>query len=67
MSVVIEDKDDKEPVIIFHASVGAWYYKFSYSKNTRGVGYYFYEDWIYTEEQFVTIIGREIFPLLNLD
>lgn len=31
-------------------------YYFTYQKNSRGKGYYLYDDWIYTEEEMVKII-----------
>ena len=39
---------------------GMWNYHCSWSKNTRGIGYFHYEDWIYTEEQLVEIILKDL-------
>lgn len=35
-------------------------YHFTYQKNHRGVPYFHYEDWIYTEEEFTLKVLDEI-------
>lgn len=43
---------------------GMWNYHCSWSKNTRGLGYFHYEDWIYTEEEMVKIIYNDL-PIIK--
>jgi hypothetical protein len=37
-------------------------YNFTYQKNHRGIGYFHYEDWIYTEYDFVKKIIEDFPP-----
>jgi hypothetical protein len=54
------DPDDKSFFIVIELIFGFFRYHMSYSKNTRGQGYYFYEDWIYTEGEIVQMIYNDI-------
>ena len=42
-------------------------YHFTYQKNHRGVPYFHYEDWIYTEEEFTQKILGEISQYIRIN
>ena len=52
--------DNGKFIIIIEVRFGFFQYHMSYQKNTRNEGYYFYEDWIYTEEEMVKMIYNDI-------
>ena len=54
------DPDLKSFFIVIELIFGFFQYHMSYQKNTRGQGYFFYEDWIYTEEEISQIIYKDI-------
>lgn len=55
-----ESNINKNFMIVIEMIFGFFQYHMSYQKNTRGQGYFFYEDWIYTEEEIVQMIYNDI-------
>lgn len=60
MRINYESNINKNFMIVIEMVFGFFQYHMSYQKNTRGQGYFFYEDWIYTEEEIVQMIYNDI-------
>ena len=60
MRINYESNINKNFMIVIEMIFGFFQYHMSYQKNTRGQGYFFYEDWIYTEEEIVQMIYNDI-------
>lgn len=60
LKINYEANINKNFIIVVEMMFGFFQYHMSYQKNTRGQGYYFYEDWIYTEKEIVQMIYNDI-------
>lgn len=60
LSICMIGFDGKFRVDIVGIDLGVFQYEMTWRQNTRGVYYFHYEDWIYTEKELVELIIKSL-------